>query len=538
MINALELNVWQRARTEGLKRTYVLPAAFLLIGLLVPFFFARPEMAVRNQDSFEYITGSQSILHGQGYLAMSGRPQTVFPPGYSLTIVPFALFLDSIQAAKAVSLIASAVSVLLLFLIARDWFGTRVGVLSALLFAFLPVRVWLSQAAQSESLYVMLLLLAIWITVRTKISRVVPAAAVGVVVGWAYLTRPEAVILMAILTIFLLVSFVRTRENAKPLFVFVAAFFAIVLPYILWLSFQTGNFVLTGKGRGEIGRGIARFEGKPDVLMRRLANDDSAIVIATTSPGIKETVVHAVRNLGVLKRLVLTETGVEPIAGGFLLIGLLEVARRLFKGGVWLFGLLQLFFILHLVLYVPFWIEGRLIYAGSAALTVWMAIGAFAIFKFVTRTSESRRLKVFGMTVVGTLAVLLMTSYVFRLSSTTITDEQGTASQQLVQVIAQRPELAGQGIIGEYPGAAFMTAAHHEWMPYCDLEQLRRFATSKRAALVAFSDRDMLTPATQKLVDGDYAASEAEMLATLRSGNQNLYLFRLMPTGNSTQAYR
>jgi len=539
MINVDRIKVWQRAQTDSVRRAYLLPALVLLIGLLMPLFFAEPDLALRNEDSFEYITGSQTILQSRQYLAMSGRSQTVFPPGYSLAIVPFAVFFEPVQAAKIVSWLASGVSVLLLFIIARDWFGARIAVLSALLFAALPLRVWLAQAAQSESLYVMLLLVAVAITVRTPLSRVWPAAAVGAILGWAYLTRPEAIILLGIIALSLLVTFIRDRKNAKPLFIYLAAFLVVALPYVLWLSVHSGRFVLTGKGRGEIGRGIAREAGKPDVLMRRLSADDSAIAIATTSPALKEIISHAGRNLESLKRQVLTNSGVQPIAGALILIGLLEICRRIFQRGLWQFGLLQLFFALHLILYAPFWIEQRLIYAGSVALCIWLAVGADTISGLMTRESESKRLRTFATITVGILTVAVFASYLVKLRATDIRSEKTEASRQIAQVIAARPDLRGSGVIGEYPGAGFFAGTRHEWMPYCELNQLRRFAAINRAELVAFSDRDTMTPATEKLIKGEYAANEAELVKTVPFGNENLYLFRLMPPGlASSQTYR
>jgi 4-amino-4-deoxy-L-arabinose transferase-like glycosyltransferase len=530
MTSVVGLSFVQRARVESVRRTYLLPAVFVLAGLLAPLVFARAELVVRNEDSFEYITGSQSILQAHHYLALSGRPQTVFPPGYSLAIVPFALLFKPILAAKIVSWLSSGVSVLLVFLIGREWFGTRISVLAALLFSLFPLRVWLSQTAQSESLYVMLLLLAIWMTIRIKAARPASAAAVGAIVGWAYLTRPEAVILIVILGLLFLVSSIRTRRNFKSFLAYTAAVLVIVVPYVLWLSFHAGAFVVTGKGRGEIGRGIARLEGKSDVLMRRLSNDDSAIVIATTSPGLRETVVHTARDLELLKKLVLSNSGVQPIAAGFILLGLLEIFRSVIQGGLWSFGLLQLFFVSHLVLYSPFWIEERLLYASSPALCLWMAVGIATVFKLMTReSSESRRSQLFAMTMISILTAAILGSYALKLRSTRITDEKTGASQEMALLILQRPDLREQGVIGEYPGISFFAGTRHEWMPYCDLDQLRRFGSINHASLIAFSEQDARTPATERLLAGNYAAEDAQFVARVRFGSQDLQMFSLSP---------
>ena len=530
MISVLRLNVLQRTSAESARRTYLLPLLFLVIGLVPSFIFSRPDLAVKNEDSFEYITGSQSILKTGHYLALSGRPQKVFPPGYALAITPFALFSDPIQAAKIVSWLSSGISVLLLFLIASEWFGSRIAAVSALFFALLPIRVWLSQAAQSEPLYVMLILLAVWITVRTRSPRALPAAAVGAILGYAYLTRPEAIILMTIVGLSLLVMFVRTRTDKKPLLAFITAVLLVVVPYVLWLSFQAGHFVLTGKGRGEIGRGIARLEGKPDVLMRRLSDDDSDIVIATTTPSLKETVVHTARNLQLLKDLVLANTGMQPFAGALILLGFLEAIRRMFLGKLWSAAILQLFFVLHLILYSPFWIEERLMYASSPALCIWMAVGAATIFKLMKGESgDSLRWRAFSLATAGVLIAMVSASNVLKLHSTNITDEKTAASKQMAQSIAERADLRNEGVIGEYPAISFFAGTRHEWIPYCDLNQLRRFARKNNASLVVVSEHETPTPATQRLLAGNYSSSEAQLITKTQFGNQDLQVFRLSP---------
>ena len=530
MTNSPPLSVWQRAVRNSVKRTYVLPALFLVIGLSLPVVFRSSDLVLKNEDSFEYITGGQSILHGGGYLGLSGRPQTLFPPGYPFAIALAATFFDPVQAARTVSWLSSGLSVLLLFLIAKEWFGTPIATLSALLFAFLPVRVWLAQEALSESLYVMLLLLAVLVATRIRTSRMLPVVGLGLILGWAYLTRPEAVILIGVLGFSKLARFIRNRKEGKYIAAYALGLMVVILPYVLWLSIHAGHFVLTGKGQGEIGRGMARLQGKPDVLKRILSQDDSTILMARTSPGLGEFIVHVGRNLEQMKNLTLVNMGVQPIAGGLLLLGLLEVFKKVLQGGLWHFGLLQLFFLLHLVLYSPFWVEERLMYAGSAALCIWMAVGAIALFTWIKHGWEDlARSRIFALVTVVTLVAVIVASFAWKLHSTRITDDKTRASQEMARTVKEFSVKGNGAVIGEYPGIAFFAGLHHEWMPYCDLDQLRRFASLNKAPLVAFSERDTLTPATARLLSGNYGPEDAQLLAKVHYGNQDFQMFRLSP---------
>jgi len=420
--------------------------------------------------------------------------------------------------------------VLLVFLIAKEWFGTAVATLSALLFAFLPVRVWLAQEALSESLYVMLLLLAVLVATRIRTSRMLPVVGLGLILGWAYITRPEAVILISVLGFSMLLRFIRNRREGRRIAAYVLGLMVVILPYVLWLSIHAGHFVVTGKGHGEIGRGMARLQGQPDVLMRTLSKDESTTLMASRSPGLGEFMVHVARNLELMKNLILVNTGVQPVAGGLLLLGLLAVFKRVSQGGLWHLGLLQLFFVLHLVLYSPFWVEERLVYAGSPALCIWMAVGAGALFKWIKHGGEdSARSRIFALATVLTLVVAILASFAWKLHSTNITDDKTHASQEMARTLKQLSIKSNGGVIGEYPGIAFFAGLHHEWMPYCDLDQLRRFASLNKAPLVAFSERDTLTPATARLLSGNYGPEDAQPLAKVHYGNQDFQMFMLSP---------
>lgn len=530
MTNSSTIGVWKRRLAESAKRPYVLPVFFLLLGLSLPAVFRGSDIVLKNEDSFEYVTGARSILQGVGYVALSGRRQTLFPPGYPIAIAVAAKFSDPVKAAMIVSWLSSGLSVLLLFLIARDWFGTVVAAGSALLFSFLPLRVWLAQSALSEPLCVMLLLLAVWLTVRTRTPRVLPALAVGLILGWAYLTRPEAVMLIGVLGFSLLVKSVRNRQEGKYLAAYAIGLMLVILPYVLWLSIHVGHFAITGKAHGEIGRGIARLEGKPDVLARSFSPDGSPILLAGTSPTPREFILHVARNLAQTKDLVLVNTGVQPIAGALLLLGLLEVCKKVLQGGGWQFGLLQLFFVLHLIMYSPFWVEQRLIYAASAALCVWMVVGAGALFRWIKQGGEGLAgSRIFALATVMIFMLSIVGSFAWKLQTTTITDDKTAASKEMALALKQSSAQGDRGIIGEYPGIAFFAGIHHEWMPYSDLDQLRRFASINNAPLVALSEREGLTPAAAKLLSGNYGPGEAQLLAKIHYGNQDFQMFRLSP---------
>jgi 4-amino-4-deoxy-L-arabinose transferase-like glycosyltransferase len=503
---------------------------FLLLGLAVPFIFHNSDLTLKGEDSFEYIFGAQSILQGHGYLALHGGSQVIFPPGFSLAITAVATLFNVITAARIVCLTASAISVVLVFFIARRWFGQATAVLSACLFAFLPVRVWLAQQALSESFYVALLLFGIWLATSPLRSRLSGLFALGLCAGYAFITRPEAMI--AIVGFSALIAVSAKRKAVKPMLAYALGLALVILPYTAWLSGQLGHFAITGKGSGEIIRGIERLDGRQDLEMRVLNNDGSTVTWVGRSPSTRELVAHTARNAQQLKNLVLANIGVEPIAGALLLLGIIAALKKTTKDRSWELAILQLVFLGHLLVYIPFFTEQRFMYASAAALCMWMALGAKTLFEWLKETGQGRA-QVLATALAGFLLVSIVASFAWRLRSTIIVDSKTHASIQLAAVVRQ---ISGDksGVIGDYPAVAYFAGIRHEWIPNCDLVELRRFAALRHAPLIAISEHDSATPATTKLLSGNYSLQEAELLGTVTYANQDLQLFRLLPKESAT----
>jgi 4-amino-4-deoxy-L-arabinose transferase-like glycosyltransferase len=499
---------------------------FLLLGLAVPFIFHNSDLTLKGEDSFEYIYGAQSLLQGHGYLAMNGGSQVIFPPGFPIAISVVGTVFNVITAARIVCLLASAISVVLVFFIARRWFGQATAVISAGLFAFLPVRVWLAQEALSESLYVALLLFGIWLVSSSLSSRLPGLFVLGLSAGYAFITRPEA--LIAIVGFTAVIAIRAKRKVLKPVFVYAFGLALVIVPYTAWLSGQLGHFAISGKGNNEIIRGIERLDGRQDLELRVLNNESANVTWAAgRRPSTRELAAHMARNAQQLKNLVLANIGVEPIAGALLLLGILAALKRIAKERSWEIAVLQLVLLGHLLIYIPFFTEQRFMYSSAALFCMWMALGATTLFEWLKEGTQ-RQAPALATTLAGFLLLAIVASFAWRLRSTNIIDSKTHASIQLAAVVRQ---ISGDkaGVIGDYPAVAYFAGVRHEWIPYCDLAELRRFAALKHAPLIAISEQDSATPATSKLLSGDYSMQEAERLGSVSFANQDLQLFRLLP---------
>ena len=196
---------------------------------------------------------------------------THFPPFYPFLIAIFNLFLGDVElAGRVVSIIMGSLMVVPLYLLGNRFFDRRVALLACLLaITWGPLRD-LSCEVMSQATYITLLLTAIYLFDRAVTRRsVVAAVSTGVIMGFAYLTRPEAFIVFAVASPFA-VAYILTeggsrRDAAAILIPGWLAFWALAFPYVLLLHNVTGIWQLTAKTGPTLWVGLGAYLGKFDV---------------------------------------------------------------------------------------------------------------------------------------------------------------------------------------------------------------------------------------------------------------------------------
>ena len=151
-------------------------------------------------------------------------------------------------------LVATAFGVALLvpaFALARDVIGRPVALLTAALLAVHPGLVRNSSSVLADSTYAFLLAAGVWLGWRAIAAAhraLLPVA--GVVLGLAYLVRPEAALYLASLLIVALILAVRDRTwlGWAPWIVGgLVGFSLMAAPYLVYLRRSLGHWTLSGK---------------------------------------------------------------------------------------------------------------------------------------------------------------------------------------------------------------------------------------------------------------------------------------------------
>jgi hypothetical protein len=250
-----------------------------------------------STDETAYLRSGQSLIAGDGF-ERNGKPELHFPPMVPVLLgLADKVFDDPHTGTVVLTVVASAALVLPLSLLARRIGGPTAGVVTAWVAALGPglSTTVVNRGAGSEAEYLLLVASAVWFVVsaadaegRARLGRV---AAGGLLVGLAYLTRPEGLFFAVPLGLAVLVLAVRGvgRAGWVRAAVPLAAAFGLplllcVAPYAAYLHSHTGKVQLSAKTQDaslEAWHAVARADRRErDSILWAL--DESGLSFANT----------------------------------------------------------------------------------------------------------------------------------------------------------------------------------------------------------------------------------------------------------------
>jgi 4-amino-4-deoxy-L-arabinose transferase-like glycosyltransferase len=228
-----------------------------------------------DMDAAEYVRMGANLGNGTGLVGMRGFPVVELGPLYPLLIAALTWFVrDAHVAALAIVVIAGVAYAGLLSAIARMLYGEPSARVAALIGAVLPILVQLSTETLSEIPYGVALLSGLWALLRyARARRITDAAICAAAFGAAYLTRPEASLLLALgLAIVALAS----REGARSVrasAAFVAVALVFVVPYAAFTAGVTGHVALESKTTVNFMQAKGMLDGTPYLAVADAVDD-------------------------------------------------------------------------------------------------------------------------------------------------------------------------------------------------------------------------------------------------------------------------
>jgi 4-amino-4-deoxy-L-arabinose transferase-like glycosyltransferase len=207
-----------------------------------------------DSEGAEYTRIAQNLIAGHGYVGIFNNGiQLNFPPLFPFLIAALSFVLPSTElAARLVNVVLGSALVIPMFKVAERIYNRKVAIIVSALVAFHPLLITRSITAGSETPYFTFLMAGLycvmrWVDVRQRRTCILA----GVCFGLAYLTRPEAFLIVGALAaagILWGYSVDERRTAFMGVLSLVGVFLLVASPYIAFLSIHSGKFRIEGKG--------------------------------------------------------------------------------------------------------------------------------------------------------------------------------------------------------------------------------------------------------------------------------------------------
>ncbi len=209
---------------------------------------------VISRDTTRFITMAYAVKTADADLFMAEQFHPLYPV---ITYLFSYIFPNWITAAKVASMVMGTACIVPLYYISRRLFGQRTAKATVFLYAIHPYAVRYSGDAISETTYVFFLLCGLWagycaIIAQNRWRYILSFCAGGCIAG-AYLTRPEGIGLLIILTLLIWLYPVLSGHK-KVLYRSFFSFLLLIIgfavfssPYLYFMKQQTGQWRITTK---------------------------------------------------------------------------------------------------------------------------------------------------------------------------------------------------------------------------------------------------------------------------------------------------
>lgn len=218
----------------------------------------------------------------------------IWPPFHSILLAcGFLLFGKSITTARLIVAVVSALTTILVFLLTEKLANKKAATAAAVFFIFFPGFLAFSHFLWSETTFIFLLLLAVYLAMRIPEQKILKkkilfAILSGVTSGLLVLTRAAALLFLFVIPAWVLLNLKNKREKIVIPVIIVVTLFAVIFPWEYTLVAKEKRFVLLSTYsnrnlylgnnqwvRDDIEFGAEELDYKPQRELRKYAKEHS-----------------------------------------------------------------------------------------------------------------------------------------------------------------------------------------------------------------------------------------------------------------------
>jgi 4-amino-4-deoxy-L-arabinose transferase-like glycosyltransferase len=397
------------------RKDKILLFVLVTLAIIARILFLKDRMFM-DVDTIAYAILGENLLSGYGY-TYNGNVDTVFPPFYPLMIgLIWKIIGDLELSCFVVTILAGSFMVIPVFLLANQMYGRRVAILSSIItIIYWPLLVS-STRPLSEGLFCFLIAIAMYLGYRlTEDSGLRHIIALGLVLGCAYLTRPEGFLFFLYILVFLSFSKIRLwhqigKEDFIKIVTFIAIFSIFLFSYMSFLHKHTGKWQLSGKFDVNLVRGDLDEKISNDPL----SYEKNSYLLGNTSGYLKQMPLrhHLKRYIKNIRfQYWALSCLVESWMLAFIFIGLFakpwdgqRKQKELYLLGLWS----------PLLVITLFWVLTRFLMPFLPTIVIWTASGIVRLTDWSSETFHHRSSRKIVVAVIIAASMLLFLKQSFK----------------------------------------------------------------------------------------------------------------------------
>lgn len=221
-----------------LDKSYIVFVLLLVAGCLI---FYHSQKLLPTTDAQRYVVLTQNLISGKGF-ALGQHPELIYPPGYSIALVPFLIYgLSSDLSLALLSSLSFILMNLFLFVFLKKVFDKNI---AFIVFIFVLINgniIFWTLVGMSEPLWLAGMFSSAYLFLLNNRKEKIIS---GLVAGYSYLLKPET---LGYVVLIIIILYFLKRINVKSFVFFVLPFLGIVFLYSIWIFSHSGVWSFSGK---------------------------------------------------------------------------------------------------------------------------------------------------------------------------------------------------------------------------------------------------------------------------------------------------
>ncbi len=239
------------------KKVLLLTLTALVLRVFLYFLFSRKNVV--GGDQIQNILLAKKFASGDFY----GVLDVYWTPLYPILIGILTFFVDTlILPSVIISVVAGSLAVAITYYFVKQSYGEKEAFIAAIIAIFFPHLINSVFGLGTENIYLLIIIGSLfvgWKGLQESSAKLYFFA--GILIGLAYLTRPEA---FGYIVFFILFAFVKdfwgdtkfSKNSLKMVGTFLLGFAILATPYLLYLRAETGIWTISGKMGVNVAAGI------------------------------------------------------------------------------------------------------------------------------------------------------------------------------------------------------------------------------------------------------------------------------------------